>query len=96
MAGVLSTGNFYRGENFYRFRCVCDDGETTLYSNSNYPPLCNGCPSIASPVRRRMSSWRNASGENQKDKLLGGLFQFAVVVSVVAIGSYLLISKNLK
>jgi hypothetical protein len=34
MAGVLSTGSFYKGDNYYGFRCVGDDGETTLYSNS--------------------------------------------------------------
>ena len=95
MSGVLSTGNFYKGDNFYQYRCVCNDGETTLYSNSNNPPLCNGCPTVSvSPrSRARASSWRSVSGNEENKKNESGFFQLALIAGVVAIGAYFLTKK---
>lgn len=96
MSGVLSTGNFYKGDNFYQYRCVCNDGETTLYSNSNNPPLCNGCPTVSASPRNRVRDfrYRNVSGDEKKNKLAGGIFSLAAIAGAIAIGAYFLTKKT--
>jgi hypothetical protein len=99
MSGVLSTGNFYKGDNFYQYRCVCNDGETTLYSNSNNPPLCNGCPTVSVSTRSRARAfrYRNAAGDEKNTTLSGGIFstaRYIAIVGILALGAYLLTKKT--